>query len=65
MREYCKHHFWQVLVNGELDPERSRVCHAWWSTRGGKDVVLYGRVAEVDEEALMSGALPETFESKL
>jgi hypothetical protein len=65
MREYCKHHFWQILVNGELDPERSRVCHAWWSTRGGKDVVLYGRVAEVDEEALMSGALPETFDSKL
>jgi hypothetical protein len=65
MREYCKHHFWQILVNGELDPERSRVCHAWWSTRGGKEVVLYGRVSQEDDQALMSGALPETFESKL
>lgn len=54
MREHSKQHFWHILVeSGELDPERSRVCHAWWSTGGGKEWVLYGR----DEAALMSGGL--------
>lgn len=63
MREHCKQHFWHILVeSGELDPERSRVCHAWWSTSGGKEWVLYGR----DEAALMSGGLNEGVpESKL
>ncbi|PIA94127.1 hypothetical protein CB0940_08796 [Cercospora beticola] len=56
MREHCKNHFWHILVSsGELDPERSRVCHAWWSTSGGKEWVLYGR----DEAAIMSGGLDD------
>lgn len=29
MREYCKEHFWHMLVGGEMDPDRSGVCHAW------------------------------------
>ncbi|KAI5362267.1 hypothetical protein Slin15195_G059180 [Septoria linicola] len=54
MREHCKEHFWHILVeSGELDPERSRVCHAWWSTSGGKEWVLYGR----EGSALMSGGI--------
>lgn len=63
MREHCKEHFWYVLVeSGELDPERSRVCHAWWSTAGGKEWILYGR----DEAAMMSGgAGGDEIESKL
>lgn len=73
MREHCKEHFWHILVGGgELDPERSRVCHAWWSTAGGKEWVLYGRREEEEvekgkggEEAMMSGALPDKGGSKL
>ncbi|KAM3416205.1 hypothetical protein BST61_g7811 [Cercospora zeina] len=63
MREHCKNHFWHILVSsGELDPERSRVCHAWWSTSGGEEWVLYGR----DEAAIMSGGLDDgPVESKL
>ncbi|CAK4000509.1 Hypothetical predicted protein [Lecanosticta acicola] len=61
MREHCKEHFWHVLTGGELDPERSRVCHAWWSTDGGKEWVLYGR----EKAALMSGGLPVEKESRL
>ncbi|EME84823.1 uncharacterized protein MYCFIDRAFT_59925 [Pseudocercospora fijiensis CIRAD86] len=63
MREHCKEHFWHILVSsGELDPERSRVCHAWWSTSGGKEWVLRGR----DHAALMSGGLDgDIAESKL
>ena len=34
MREYCKEHFWHMLVGGEMDPDRSGVCHAWVSKFG-------------------------------
>lgn len=63
MREHCKEHFWHILVSsGELDPERSRVCHAWWSTSGGKEWILYGR----DNATMMSGgAGDDVVESKL
>jgi hypothetical protein len=62
MREVVVGEFWNVLVGGELDPERSRLCHAWWSTRGGKEWVLYGRVPEGEfgedgEMMMMSGGL--------
>jgi len=29
---------------------------AWWGTRGGRDMVLFGR--EMKQEHMMSGALP-------
>ena len=32
MREHCKEHFWHVLVGGEMDPDRSGLCHAWVSS---------------------------------
>ena len=31
MREHCKEHFWHMLVGGEMDPDRSGVCHSWVS----------------------------------
>jgi hypothetical protein len=60
MREHCKEHLWLTLVDGAMDPERSRVCHAWWSSAGGREHVLFGR--EHAELVLtgMSGALPAT-----
>lgn len=65
MREHCKEHFWHVLVGGEMDPNRSGLCQAWWSTEGGRELLLYGREAEADGEAAMSGALPEAGRTKL
>ncbi|KAF2735992.1 hypothetical protein EJ04DRAFT_551668 [Polyplosphaeria fusca] len=67
MREAVKERFWEVLVSGEMDPERSGCAVAWWSTRGGSDLVLYGRESGVDTSKMMSGALPveETTRSKL
>lgn len=64
MREHCKQHFWHILTGGELDPERSRVCHAWWSTGGGREWILYGS-NEDDDTALMSGGFQGGQESKL
>ena len=59
MREHCKDQFWQMLDHGEMDPDRSQVCHAWWSTGGGRELLLFGRhPAESEQVAVMSGALP-------
>jgi hypothetical protein len=57
MRDAVKARFWEVLISGELDPERSGLAVAWWSTRGGREMVLYGRESE-EELKMMSGALP-------
>lgn len=56
MRETVKARYWEVLVSGEMDAERSGTAVAWWSTRGGREMVLYGR--EAVDEVMMSGALP-------
>ncbi len=66
MREHCKQHFWQTLVGGEMDPDRSGVCHDWWSTRGGRELLLYSPNDESNPKYEMSGALPEeAIDSKL
>ena len=59
MREYCKEHFWHMLIGGEMDPDRSGVCHAWWSTGGGRDMVLFGPSQDSNDPHSMSGALPD------
>lgn len=74
MRDVVRARFWEVLVGGEMDAERSGVAVGWWTTRGGREMVLYGREgvgnliedADADGEALMSGALPvEAVKSRL
>lgn len=58
MREAVKARYWEVLVSGELDPERSGLAASWWSTGGGRDLILFGRESERDGLKIMSGALP-------
>lgn len=58
MREFCKKHFWEVLVGGEMDPERSQICVRWWTSRGGRESLLYGDEAPNDGY-LMSGGVGE------
>jgi len=67
MRDVCKEHFWHMLVEGELDPDRSQLCHAWWTTGGGREMVLFGRhETGVEHTNMMTGALPDaTDNSKL
>lgn len=55
MREFCKARFWEVLESGEMDVDRSAVCVAWWTTRGGREMVLLGRERGVGP--FMSGGL--------
>ncbi|KAL9097398.1 MAG: hypothetical protein Q9165_000293 [Trypethelium subeluteriae] len=65
MRGECRKRFWEVLNGGEMDPERGQVCVAWWSTRGGREELLFGweeAHGSGGEEAMMSGALPPVHE---
>jgi hypothetical protein len=58
MREVIKARYWEILVSGEMDAERSACAVAWWGTRGGRDMVLFGRQDDVAALKMMSGALP-------
>ncbi|CBX97444.1 hypothetical protein LEMA_P105750.1 [Plenodomus lingam JN3] len=58
MRDAVKARYWEVLVSGEMDAERSGVAVNWWTTRGGREFVLYGRERLAVDLAMMSGALP-------
>ena len=55
----CRQRFWDVLSSGEMDVDRAALCVAWWETRGGRDMVLYGRDHQI-RGPFMSGALGES-----
>ncbi|KAL9032012.1 MAG: hypothetical protein Q9196_000025 [Gyalolechia fulgens] len=54
-----KQRFWEVLSNGEMDVDRAALCVTWWGTRGGREILLYGR-DDISDEPLMSGALNQS-----
>jgi hypothetical protein len=54
LRETVKKRFWDILVSGEMDVERAAIGVAWWGTKGGRELVLYGGAPEIP---MMSGAL--------
>lgn len=59
MRETTKRRFWDVLSSGEMDVERAAIGVAWWGTKGGREAVLFGDRALVqNDRVMMSGALP-------
>lgn len=63
LRRPVKERFWDMLINGEMDVERSAIGVAWWGTKGGRELVLNGGAGPM-EQPMMSGALMTT-ESKL
>ncbi|KAJ9651146.1 hypothetical protein H2198_009572 [Neophaeococcomyces mojaviensis] len=54
----CQRRFWEVLSSNAMDVERAVVCVAWWTSRGGRELVLSG-----EDVMEMSGGL--VAESKL
>ncbi len=65
IKAYCKQHLWEILVNGEMDQQRSQLCVAWWTSRGGQEAVVLGQ-HEARQNLQMSGALPtESMDPKL
>ncbi|PGH23657.1 hypothetical protein AJ80_02263 [Polytolypa hystricis UAMH7299] len=72
MRKMCQERFWDALSSGEMDVERAEFCVQWWSTRGGREMVLFGAAegegvgngkgngeGDVEIGYLMSGGLVE------
>ena len=58
MRQHCEQRFWESLSSGEMDVERAALCVAWWTSRGGRELVLFGDEPPAEDDYLMSGALP-------
>ncbi|KAI7972592.1 hypothetical protein EIK77_009055 [Talaromyces pinophilus] len=74
VRRTCIERFWEVLSNGEMDVERANFCVIWWSSRGGRELLLFGEDhqggfigQQQEEEVVMSGGLVDVVprESKL
>jgi hypothetical protein len=57
VRDVAKRRFWEILSNGEMDVERAPIGLAWWGSRGGRELVLFGRPDEKRREFVMSGAI--------
>ena len=57
MLQACRQRFWEVLSSGELDVERAEVCVAWWNTKGGRDLVLFG--SQLTSDPLISDSVNE------
>jgi hypothetical protein len=65
MKKTCQERMWEALSGGEMDVERASYCVTWWSTFGGRELVLFGEENEIPGP-YMSGALgPVPLESKL
>ena len=40
MKHKCRQRLWEVLTNGEMDIGQATVCVAWWTTQGGRNMIL-------------------------
>ncbi|KMW67633.1 hypothetical protein BDDG_12230 [Blastomyces dermatitidis ATCC 18188] len=56
MRQQCQERFWDALSSGEMDVDRANFCVTWWSTKGGREMVLFGSEEDL-EIPYMSGAI--------
>ena len=41
-RSDCQRRLWEALSGGDMDVARAAVCVAWWTSRGGRELVLFG-----------------------
>lgn len=63
LRDVCVDRLWDALTSGEMDVNRAHYCVTWWSTKGGRELVLFGAEPgeigqqQESEGAYMSGAL--------
>ena len=58
MKQACQQRFWEVISSGEMDVNRALICVAWWTSRGGRELLLFGHdVSDNDDSHPMSGAL--------
>jgi hypothetical protein len=65
MRSLCVERFWDVLSHGEMDVERANFCVIWWSTRGGRELLLFGEQLSPEQPLMTGGVGGAAPESKL
>lgn len=66
LSEAAKHRFWELLGSGEMDVERAAIGVAWWGTKGGRELTIFGPAQSQGQEAvLMSGAIIDEKSSRL
>ena len=58
LRDKCRQRFWEVFSNGEMDVDRAALCVSWWSTRGGREMVLQN--SNDEEGSSMGGGLEKS-----
>lgn len=61
MREVARQRYVEILGSGEMDVERAAIGVAWWGSKGGRELVLFGGVAGASDQQrfMMSGAILE------
>lgn len=59
LRDVVKKRFWELLGSGEMDVERAAIGVAWWGTKGGRELVIFGPGQSQGGQGtfLMSGAI--------
>jgi len=60
MRAVCIQRLWEALSSGEMNHENAHFCVTWWSTRGGRELVLFDTETESSNDLHMSGAIETT-----
>jgi hypothetical protein len=60
MRAVCIQRLWDALSSGEMNHENAHFCVTWWSTRGGRELVLFDTETESSNDPHMSGAIETT-----
>jgi hypothetical protein len=60
MRAVCIQRLWDALSSGEMNHENAHFCVTWWSTRGGRELVLFDTETESSNDLHMSGAIETT-----
>ena len=62
MREVAKKRYVDILGSGEMDVERAAIGVAWWGSKGGRELVLFGGPGGTSEQQrfMMSGAIMDT-----
>jgi hypothetical protein len=60
MRAVCIQRLWDALSSGEMNHENAHFCVTWWSTRGGRELVLFDTETESSNDSHMSGAIETT-----
>lgn len=53
----CQEALWRVLSSGDMDVERSQFAVAWWTTRGGREIVMGLSDTSGRDRYMMSGAI--------